>query len=238
MTTIVEALNRIARQCSITAPSSWVSATSDAAVELRDDFFMETIDDILDRVDLPAPVGAQTTIVGTGAETYSLPANFKRLHRDALAVYDEQLDRACIPLSTDGMYTYIKDQGTAGTVRYYKVTGYDGNYSISFYDEPSTGMEIVVSYSTVNWMATSGGTVGNAFTSESDVLILPRRVVEAGTVMRFRERRGLPYLDKNAEYEALISRLINDTRGRRIVSMGEKTGVRWQDLVPSFIPGS
>lgn len=237
MTTIVEALNRIARQCSVKAPSSWVTATQDAHVELRDDFLSETVDDILDRVDLPAPIGAQTTITGTGAETYTLPSDFKRLHRTELAVYDTQLDRACVPVHTDGEYTYIKDQGTAGTIRFYKLTGYEGNYSLSFYDEPATGLTITVSYSTVNWMA-NGGTAGSAFTSESDVLLLPRRVVEAGTVWRFRERRGLPYTDKYNEYEVLMSRLINDSRGYRSISMGEKPHVRWQDLVPSYIPSS
>ena len=50
MTTVVEALNRIARQCSIKAPSSWVSATRDDHVSLRDDFLNETVEDILERV--------------------------------------------------------------------------------------------------------------------------------------------------------------------------------------------
>lgn len=238
MTTIVEALNRIARQCSVKAPSSWVTASQDAHVELRDDFLAETVDDILDRIDLPSPIGAQTTITGTGAETYSLPSAFKRLHRTDLAVYDTQLDRACVPIPSDGLYTYIKDQGTAGTIRFYKVTGYEGNYSISFYDEPATGLEITVSYSTVNWMVTVGGTQGSTFTAEDDILLLPRRLVESGTVWRFRERRGLPYQDKYNEYEALIARTINDTRGMRVISMAEKPSVDWRDLVPSYIPDS
>lgn len=236
MTTIVTALNRIARQCSVKAPSSWVTATRDDHVEIRDDFLLEAVDDIIDRVDLPSPIGAQTTITGTGVETYTLPANFKRLHRSELAVYDVQLDRACVPVHTDGEYTYIKDQGTAGTIRYYKLTGYEGNWSISFYDEPST--DITISYSTVNWMATAGGTAGDMLTDETDVLLLPRRIVEAGTVWRFRERRGLPYLDKYNECEALLARLINDRRGMRRINMGDNAPVRWQNLVPASIPSS
>lgn len=238
MTTVVAALNRIARQCSVNAPSSWITATSSTHLELRDDFLQETVDDIQDRIDLPSPIGAQITITGTGAETYTLPTNFKRLHRTELAVYDVQLDRACIPVHTDGEYTYIKDQGTAGTIRYYRVTGYEGNYSISLYDEPATGLEITLSYATTNWLATASGTVGDTLANESDVLLLPRRVVEAGTVWRYRERRGLPYDDKAMEYESLMARLINDARGYRMISMGEKAHVRWQDLVPSFIPPS
>ena len=68
---------------------------------------------------------------------------------------------------------------------------------------------------------------------------MPRTVVESGTVWRYRERRGLPYLDKYNEYEAKMARLSNDTRARRVVSFGETdNNVRWQDLVPAFIPSS
>jgi hypothetical protein len=239
MTTIVDALNRIARQCSIKAPTSWVTATRDDHTEIRDDFLSEAVDDILERVDLPSPIGAQTTITGDGSETYTLPTNFKRLHRDELAVYDQTLDRPAMPITDDGMYTHIKDLGTAGIIRYYKLSGYDGNYSISFYNEPSASNTLVISYSTDYWMADSGGTAGNMFSSEDDVLLLPRRVVEAGTVWRFRERRGLPYLDKYNEYEILVQRLGNDTRSRRKVNFGgPDKNVRWQDLIPSFIPAS
>lgn len=245
MTTIVEALGRIARQCSIKAPSSWVTATRDDHVELRDDFLSETVDDILDRVDLPSPVGAQVTLStltsstnADGSRTFELPTQFKRLHRDNLAVYDVEQDRPCVPVTSDGMFDFIADTGTAGVVHYYQLAGYDENYTLTFYDDPGSDSFIIVSYSTNYWMATSGGTVGSMFTAEDDVLILPRRVVESGTVWRYRERRGLPYIDKYNEYEALIARLSNDRRGRRKINMGEPESVRWQDLVPAFIPSS
>jgi hypothetical protein len=236
---ITAALDRAARQCSVKAPSSWVTATQDDHVSLRDDFLLETVDDILERVDMPAPIGAQTTITGDGSETYTLPANFKRLHRSELAVYDQFQDRACVPITTDGEWTYIKDIGTAGTITYYRLSGYAGNWSISFYDEPSASQDIVVSYSTVNWMANVSGTAGSLFTAEDDVLMIPRRLIETGIVWRFRERRGLPYQDKFNEYETLIAQMSNDRRGRRTINFGDKSPeVRWQDLIPAFIPPS
>lgn len=238
MTLITEALDRVARQCSIKAPSSWVTATRTDHVELRDDFFAETIDDILERVDLASPIAAQTTITGDGSETYALPSNFKRLQRDQLAVYDTSLDIPCVPVTTDGEWTYLQDIGTAGVVRYYRLTGYDGAWSISFYGAPD-GVDVTVSYITKNWMANASATAGDMFTDETDVLMLPRRVVEAGTVWRYRERRGLPYADKYNEYQLLLDRLSNDTRTRRMINMGgTNNNVRWQDLVPAFIPAS
>lgn len=249
MTTIVDALNRIARQCSLKAPSSWVNATRDDHVELRDDFLGETVDDILDRVDLPGPIGASSTLAALhtatastlnsdGSRTYALPSDFKRLHRDSHAIYDVEQDTPALPISTDGQFQYLTDTGAAGSIHYYQLKGYDGNFSLTLYDDPGTGNPMIVNYSTTYWMATSAGTVGDMFTSEDDVLLLPRRLVESGTVWRYRERRGLPYQDKYQEYEGLFSRMINDKRGRRVINMGEPEAVRWTDLVPAFIPPS
>lgn len=238
MTTVVAALERAARQCGVTAPSDWITSTDESVVELRDDFLLETISDIQDRVDLPSPIGAQTTITGDGSESYDLPADFVRTQRGELAVYDVALDRPCIPVTEDGQWTYIKDIGAAGVTRFYRVTGYEGDWSISFYNPPSAADTVTVSYVTDKWMA-NAGTPANAFTASDDVLLLPRRVIEAGVVWRFRERKGFPFEGKYNEYEIMIARLINDRRQRRRVDMGGRsTDVRWQDLIPSFIPPS
>ena len=239
MTLITDVLTRAARQTSVTAPSSWLTATSDEHREIRDDFLLETVDDVLERLDLPSPIGAKYTLTGDGSETYTLPSQFKRLQRDRLAVYDNLLDRPCVPVTEDGEYTSIKDLGAAGITRYYKLTGYEGNWSISFYGEPSASVTIDIHYVTTYWKVSSGGTVGSEFTDPGDVILLPRRLVESGIVWRWRERKGLDYQAKYMEYEAQIARLSNDVRGRRVVRFadpGER--VRWQDMVPNFIPSS
>lgn len=235
--TIVAALNRVARECGVAQPSSWLTATQKDQVEIREDWLLQTVEDILDRLDLPAPIGAQTTISGDGSENYALPSDFRRVQRDRLAIYDTSLDQPCIPVTNDGDYTAMKDLGTAGITRFYRIKGYDGAFTVDFYREPSS--DVVVSYITNNWKATAAGTAGDTFTFEDDVLLLPRRAIEAGCVWRFRERRGLPYQDKYNEYEATLTRLSNDSRGRRSIQFGEHdNNVRWQDLIPAFIPSS
>ena len=245
MTTVVAALDRIARQTSVATPSSWVTATTKDQIEIRDDFLLETVDDIADRLDLASPIGQQVTLTGTGttnadgSETFSLPSDFKRTQRDELALYDVDQDRPCIPVTNTGQWTMLTDTGAAGAIKYYRVQGYDGNFTVDIYNAPGTGSEIKLAYISKNWMATSGGTVGSMLANLDDVLLMPRRLVEVGTVWRFRERRGLPYEDKYAEYEALIARLSNDSRSRRKINFGEPDkDVRWQDLIPAFIPSS
>lgn len=241
MTTIVSALNRIARQCSVDAPATWLTASEEDQVAIRDDFLLETVDDILERVDLPSPFAAQTTITGDGSEDYDLPANFKRLMRDPMAVYETTTNRrACIPVTNDGQWTHIKEIGTAGVERYFRLKGYAGNWQIGFYQNPTAGISITVSYVTTSWMASSDGTAGDEFTDAGDVLLMPRRLVEVGTVLRFRERNGLPTQSQRAEYEMLLNRFSNDNRTRRAINFGEPEArvAPWDVPVPDYIPTS
>lgn len=244
MTTVVEALERIARQCGVKAPTSWVTATRDDHVSIRDDFLRETIDDIFDRCDLPSPVAAAQTLTGgagttqaDGSERFSLNADFRRLQRDEMAIYDPQQDRPVVPVTDDGMWNYLTDTGATGVIKYYRLAGYEGAYTIDLFRAPATGDTYTVNYISTNWLVNTEGS-SSLFQADTDILVLPRRVVEAGTVWRYRERQGLPYQDKMMEYEALIARLNNDSRGRRSIDMGGKSFVKWQDLVPSFIPPS
>lgn len=246
MTTIVTALDRIARGCSVENPSSWIAATKDAEVEIRDDFLLATIEDIQDRIDLPSPIGKLTTLTGGAgttdaddAETFTLPSDFKRIAKDDLAVYDVFLDRAVNPVKADGMYNFLVDQGASGVIKWYILEGYDENYTIKIWPAPGTGQTIQLQYISKNWMATSGGTEGDMLTADTDVLLLPRTVVESGTIWRYRERRGLPYVDRYNQYEAQLARLANEARPVRKINMGEPDRrVRWQDMVPAYIPDS
>lgn len=241
MTTIAAALDRVSRQVGVSTPDNWISATAKEHLEIRDDFLLEAVDEIQQRVDLPSPLSAQTTITGTDAETYSLPSDFKRMQRDKMAVYEStNTRRALYPITNDGDWTQLKIEGGTGATHYYRLTGYDGNWSISFWKEPSSSQTIYVHYVSTNWMASSGGTAGDEFTDVGDVLLLPRRVVELGTVMRWRHRKGLPYDAVLGEFEAELTRLSNDRRGRRVVNFGDQFRITspYDIPVPDFIPSS
>ena len=66
MTLVTSVLDRIARKCSVTTPSSWLTATGLQHVEIRDDFFEDTVSDILDRADMPEPIAATTSFTAGG----------------------------------------------------------------------------------------------------------------------------------------------------------------------------
>lgn len=233
MATVAAILTAAAAECSVTAPPLWATATDLTHVELRDVFLRQTVEDCQDRIDWPSPIGVTTTITGTGVEGYALPGDFRRLMRDTYAVYERnRTRRECIPVPTDGEWEYMKELGTAGAYRFYRQKGYEGAFTLDFYRPLETGITIVVSYVSENWIPGKA-----AFTAETDVALFPRRLLEAGVVWRFRKRRGLEYADALAEYEMLMARYANDRRTRRVVSFGHIEGRNpWDVPVPDFIP--
>ncbi len=208
MTTIVDVLARCARQCSVDEPTSWLSSTDEDCVALRDDFLVETCEDVLDRVDLPVPIADSVTITSStvtiiDASYKSLGLTFRRLQRDPLAVYEtSSTRRACVPITDDGMWTHIQQIGAYGSQRFYRLTGFDQNFGIAFYPALASGDSVTVNFITNNWM-TDNATAsfpfsyspGSAFTDSNDILLLPRRLVEWGIGWRFRRRHGLPHED-------------------------------------------
>jgi hypothetical protein len=143
-----------------------------------------------------------------------------RLHRGEYAVYERQRTRrACVPVSTDGEWEYLKELGTAGAYRFYRLFGYEGAWQIGFQRPLETGVATVVSYVSSCWIV-NGSECKDVLSSADDESILPRRLVEAGIVMRFRQRKGLDYGDVMRDYEMQMGRFQNDTRTLRKVDFG------------------
>lgn len=238
MTLVVDVLDRVARQCSVTPPNSWVTATDATSLSIRDDYLRETIDDLAKRVDFPSPISRTWTTVRSGHETHELPSDFLRLAHGEASVYEQDtVRRYAIPVSDDGVWTHLKDLGSAASNRYFRLGGYDGARTIDFYRTPTSGETIIVHYVSTRWVVTEGGTYGDTFSAETDTLIYPRRPVELGTVMRFRKRNGLPLGDMEREYELWIASESNQRRARGTINFGgRRHGKPMRVPVPDFIP--
>jgi len=239
MTSVADILDRAARQCSVASPASWVSATDPTALEFKD-FLDETREDIAARCDWIGPISKTVVITGTGDEDYALPSDFLRLQRDDYAVYERfRTRRPCVPVTRDGEWEYIDELGVTGAYRFYRLQGYDGAWSIGFKMPLETDLTVVVSYVSTEWIV-NGGTGKSEFTAGDDVCLLPRRLVEAGIVWRFRRRKALAYQDVLAEYEILMARTLADTRTRRKIDFSGRPVLRssFDIPIPDFIPPS
>jgi hypothetical protein len=240
MATVADVMDKAARECRITPPSSWVAATSLSYLDLKD-HLQDTVDELLERVDWPDPIAKDTTIAGDGTADYDLPSDFKRLTRDPLTVYETTTTRrAGIPVKTNGEWTYLNDIGSAGGNRYFRTSGNEEDgFAIEFYPTPAVGDSITVSYISRNWLSVSG-TAGAEWSDNSATLLLPERLIRMGVVWRFRRGKGMPYADRMAEYEAVLARTANDARAVRSIDMtgGRKMANPFDIPLPDFIPSS
>jgi hypothetical protein len=240
MPTVAEVMDEAARECSTTPPSSWITATTLSYMELKD-FLKQTAKELLDRIDWPDPIAQDYAVPGTGVPAYALPAAFKRLTRDPMAVYETTGNRrACTPVTTNGVWTYLVEHNAAGGTRYFRTSGdEDSGYEIEFFADLETGNEVTVSYISKNWLK-SGGSPAAIWADVADTLLLPEDLIRMGVIWRFRRRKGLPYADRMAEYEAILARHANDSRIIRSVDMtgGSRKRNPFDIPVPDYIPSS
>lgn len=239
MATVKDTLDRAARRCSITPPSSWISSTTKDGYTFKD-ILQETVEEMLARVDWPEPITKEATITYTGSEPHSLPTDFLRTTRDDAAVFETSpVRRYCHPVKTNGEWTNLEQLGASGGARYYRITGDESaGFSIEFFQPLETGASVTVSYVSRNWLRISS-TEGEDWTDAAAVLLLDPEVVRLGVVWRFRERKGLPHTDIMADYEAKLARAANDRRGIRTINMGDQPARKpWEFPLPDFIPSS
>ena len=237
MPTVAEVMNDAADTVSITIPTAWTSSTNKKTYRDLLRCLRQTVDDMQKRADWP-DLTLDYDVAGDGSASYDLPDAFKRVSRDDLAVYETGLRRGCIPIATNGDWTYLTETGTAANERYYRISGTESaGYSIEFFQPLETGDTVTVSYVSRNWFTVSS-VPGYLWTDEGAELMLPRETVFAGVVFRWRQSKGVAYLSYKVDYEKMLAGEANDARGIRKISFGSPRPTRkpWDIPIPDYIP--
>lgn len=249
MATVKQAMDKAARECSLTPPDDWISTANATYVEMKD-FLDDTVDELLDRVDWPSPIGATSSITGPGTlsssgnySTHSLPSATKRIMRDDWSVWEESnTRRRAVSISMDGQWGYLDTVGSAGAWRYYRTAGdEDSGFTIDFFRAVTATETMQVNYVSKNWLRlASDSSASDTWTDANDTLLLPKRLIELGVVWRFRQRKGLGYQDKYGEYEIRLTRTANDYRKTRKIGFGgpDADYHPMRVPVPDIIPSS
>lgn len=241
MAKVSNAMDDAALECAIAVPNGWIGSLSKRTYAELNSILSAAIEELLDRVDWPDPITADTVITGDGSESYDLPSDFKRLTHDEYCVYETTTTRRFgIPVKTNGEWTNLKQLGSAGGNRYYRLSGDDEDgFSLSTYRALESGSSLTVSYVTKNWLKSSG-TAKDMWTDDDDTLLLPSRLVTLGVVWRWKKRKGQPFADIMAEYEAKLARAANESRGIRKITFGQPLNQRapWDVPVPDYIPSA
>lgn len=230
--TISALMDNVAGDCSVNPPSVWSTATQLTYTEAKR-FLFQAAGEILQRKDFAATT-FDASFAGDGVSgSFDLPADFLRLTRDDGAVLELSPNRrACTPIRTNASWTYLESRGAIGVGRWYRVVG----NQIEFFQTLPDGGQIVASYVTTQWIM-GGSAKSSDWSSESDTPMLPARLLELGTIWRWRRKKGMAYADQQIEYEMELSRRANDDRGQQVIDMNgpANVGRRWR-VGPNDIP--
>jgi hypothetical protein len=233
---IKDFMDMAARECSITPPSNWISATDTNSILLKT-YLKDVVRELLER-GYWNQLNRDSVVTGDGTADYDLPTDFLRLADDPHAIYENSPNRgACIPVVTNTMWTALLEDGASGADRYYRLQGSE----IEFFATPPVGAEITISYMSKNWKtAADGGTPGNTWDNVTDLSLLPGELLQVGTVWRFKRHKRLYYADFKAEFEGMLARAISNDRPAGKISTDRTNRRRgpWDIPVPDYIPPS
>lgn len=218
MDTLKSAMDNAAAECSLAVPTLFATSTQTSYAQLKR-YMYATANELLQRIDW-AGCTVDGTITGTGAQSYPLASDFKRLTRrdeeDDPAVWSNDMRRAFRPVQTNGQWTVLEAMGPTPSYGY-RVVG----ANIEFTQPIASGETVTYAYVSAGWILSSA--VRSAtWVDDADFNYLPSKLVELGTVWRWMRKRGLEYASYQGEYEMELSRLANDDRGIRKISFGQK----------------
>lgn len=188
--TVLDIAKVVARNMSIEEPDTIISTEEPDFVKLAQ-FINEAGQELARRVDWTSTRRTQSYL-GTGYNAfYDLPDDYSRLIRGYAVKVDGSPVRGGL---TGDEWNALEPVG--GTPRYFHTIG----QQIAFYPYPAGDQTVVLTYQSMNWIEGK-----QELTTDDDVPLVPRRLMEMGALWRFKRHIGGDYSDYLAEYEQVIT---------------------------------
>lgn len=158
----------------------------------------------------------QANFTGDGTTTvWALPADFERFTT-------EQRRQSSILLGlqgpvSDDEFLDAQVRGFNPTIPYWRVNGDNIETVPAVRDTQIVKFEYVSSY----WLTDSGGTAKARFTADTDLSLLPERLLTLGVVWRWKRAKGLDYAQELADYKMEVARQMHTDGGTPRLRMSE-----------------
>jgi hypothetical protein len=238
--TLLTLVQGAARRCNIAQPATCIG-NPDPTVQQFVDFSQDAGDELVSRWTWPylrrpgalaTPSGQPARITGDGTTTiFPLPSDWARFApSDTLTsslyptltlsgpVNEEDLLRfKQLPFTPLPSLWHLI--GDAGSTQIY----------IEFYPAPASGEIISFVYGAGGLWILSGGTNVGAWLTDSDIMLIPERLVRLGTIWRWKRAKGLSYAEEFAMTERSFDRVAGQqSQGRTIRTTTEPLrGAEW-----------
>jgi hypothetical protein len=162
------------------------------------------------------------TITGDGTTTaWDLPCDWDRqLASDALWLDASPYQPLLGPISDQEWLAYQ----TAASAPSRPVWRYFGD-QIQTYPAIENGQAVKLEYRSAYWIASADATtIRNAWVEDSDIALVPERIMKLGIVWRWKRAKGLDYAEEFATYEKERLKAERNDAGFRTLTMREGFG--------------
>lgn len=202
----LDVLNSILAEINISKTSPELSSAADAdIVEIRN-FMNLAGQEIASRADftnLFVDVG-----IGGNISEYILPAAFKRIPSNATTV---RLNKTgaytpVIRINDDAVWQLTKLKQPSSLVYFYQ------SLNKILFSPDLDGDGAIITYISKNWVEDTV-TGREVILDNGDTLLVPEKLVQKGAVWRWLRKKGLPYEDHIAEFEADLKTELDSNRG-------------------------
>jgi hypothetical protein len=173
------------------------------------------------------------TVAGT--PSYVLPGDFSELLSDTvwdrsnywqlrggLTPQEWQVRKSAITVSVSTRKRF-RIKALAGVKRFY------------IDPTPQEVVTLVFEYLSNAWaQATGGGVLKTAFTTDTDVSLLPEELLEMSGIWRFRYAKGLDYAEARKEYDEQLEAIFGAESGAGAINMGRalSNDAAWRMNIP------
>jgi len=155
-------------------------------------------------------------LAGDGSSTvFTLPTDFDRLATGLPIWIDESPQLPLQMVNDDEMLRYK----VAQTDPVNPVWRLIGN-SIEFYPAPDSGDNIKLEYRTKYWIVDETETTRKArWTADTDLAVLPERLMTLGLVWRFKQAKGFDYAEDFRTYQIEVEKAGASDNGRQTIRL-------------------
>lgn len=202
----LDVLNSVLNEVGLTKTSPELSTNTDQdIVEIRQ-FMNLAGQEIARRADFSRLLTEVTT--GGSISEYSLPASFSRIPANGgtVKLNKTSVYTPVIPVIEDAVWALTKYK-TSTSLYYYHLTSDKILFSPALDSDGA-----VICYVSKYWV--ENATTGREnILDNGDTILLPEKLVEKGTLWRWMRKKGLPYEDYIAEFEADLQTELISNRG-------------------------
>lgn len=205
--TLLTTVQKAARKLNIAVPST-VIGNADLNVALLLELAQEEGDELSRRHEWQAITVEKTQATLAAVIQTALPSDYDRLVFNA-EIWNRTLSLKYAGPTSARTWQQLQVSQTAGIVGWWRLRG----GALLLFPAPTAGQTIAYEYVSKNWCESSGGTDQSAWAADTDVGLIPERLMTLGIIWRWRAAKSLAYAEEMATYEREVERATARDRG-------------------------